>query len=278
MSFDATKWVRAQAFTDPLERYHALEIADYADKQGKAFPSAERLAADTRVCERTVQYKLAAMEKRGILRREKRRRNGKQTSNFIYLAMMELQGAAHAPCETVKGAPHAPRNPVQGASHAPCQGAQHAPEPSKEEPISKKEPSRERNAPSALSPDVDRHMPMNGLAKKEERGHPKKASKEASKHSRGTTLPDTWAPSRDLEAYGLDLGFTKEDVWNAAEDMSAWAKANNVRKADWDANFKLWMRRNAKGGYRARPREKSYMEIADDLRREIERSEPDTPG
>jgi len=263
MSFDATKWVRAQAFTDPLERYLALEIADYADKHGKAFPSAGRLAANTRVCERTVQYKLAAMEKRGILRREKRRRNGKQTSNFIYLAMMELQGAAHAPCETIRGAPHAPRNPVQGEPHAPCQGAPHAPEPSKEEPISKKEPSRERNAPSALSPDVDRHMHMNGLAKEERSCSNKKA-----KPPKSTTLPDEWAPSRDDEDYGVQLGLTSERVWDIGQEMREWARATGRRKADWGANFKLWMRRNANGGYRARSHEKSYMEIADDLRRE----------
>jgi len=53
--------------------------------------------------------------------------------------------------------------------------------------------------------------------------------------------------------------------------MRDWARANNARTACWDANFKLWMRRNAKGGYRTGRHEKSYAELPDDLRLEIGR-------
>jgi hypothetical protein len=47
MSFDATKWIRAQEFTESSHRYLALEIANYADNDGVAWPSVETLAKVT---------------------------------------------------------------------------------------------------------------------------------------------------------------------------------------------------------------------------------------
>jgi hypothetical protein len=163
MSFDATKWVRAQAFTDPLHRYLALEIADYADTHGKAWPSVEKLAEVTLLAERTVKYKLAEMEGLGFLRREKRWKKGHQTSNLISLAMKNM-GASRAPMHNSKSAPHAPMPPTMGARGAPCMGARGAPEPSKGEPVRKKEPVRLSDAPSALAFE-DAPVHMNGLAK-----------------------------------------------------------------------------------------------------------------
>ena len=36
--------------------------------------------------------------------------------------------------------------------------------------------------------------------------------------ARAHSLPDTWAPSRSDEDYGVALGFTPSQIWNMAED------------------------------------------------------------
>jgi hypothetical protein len=75
------------------------------------------------------------------------------------------------------------------------------------------------------------------------------ARKQASKSS-GTTLPADWAPSQADEAYGIDLGLTRQQIWDCAEDMRLWAFGNAnravARKADWSATFKGWMRAKSK--------------------------------
>jgi hypothetical protein len=90
MSFDATKWVRAQAFTDPLHRYLALEIADYADTHGIACVSIKALAEITLLSRRAVIRKLAEMEELDFLHRIKRRRmNGHQAISVTLLSIGE---------------------------------------------------------------------------------------------------------------------------------------------------------------------------------------------
>jgi hypothetical protein len=126
-------------------------------------------------------------------------------------------------------------------------------------------------------------MHMNGVGK-EASGHPKEASKEA--RAQGTTLPDNWTPSQADEAYGQELGLTREQIADHAEDMRLWAGANAnravARKADWSATFKKWMRREAKGGYRAnggaRPHDKGYAELASDLYRKADDERALPPG
>jgi DNA-binding transcriptional MocR family regulator len=115
MSFDAWKWVRAQAFTKPLHRYLALEIADYTDKHGKAWPSVETLAKRTLLSASTISRTLAQLEKLGILQQEKRRKNGHQTSNVIRLAM-ELQPVSVTPWKDVQPVTVTPRKVVQPVS------------------------------------------------------------------------------------------------------------------------------------------------------------------
>jgi uncharacterized protein YdaU (DUF1376 family) len=68
-------------------------------------------------------------------------------------------------------------------------------------------------------------------------------------NSRGTALPGDWQPAASLFAYGRNEGLTDAEVRSAAENMRLWAKANSNRavgrKADWDATFQGWLRRDA---------------------------------
>jgi len=53
-------------------------------------------------------------------------------------------------------------------------------------------------------------------------------------------LPADWAPSGALRDLAKSLGVPC-DV--EAEKLRDWAAANAVRKADWDATFRGWLRR-----------------------------------
>jgi uncharacterized protein YdaU (DUF1376 family) len=66
---------------------------------------------------------------------------------------------------------------------------------------------------------------------------------------RGTVLPSDWQPSAILIDYGKMQGLDDSEIMAAAETMRLWARANANRavgkKADWDATFQGWLRRDA---------------------------------
>lgn len=70
------------------------------------------------------------------------------------------------------------------------------------------------------------------------------------KRSRGTPLPDDWQPSSHHFDQAVALHLSQPQVLGMAEDMRLWAKGNSnrqiARKADWEATFSGWMRRESK--------------------------------
>lgn len=75
----------------------------------------------------------------------------------------------------------------------------------------------------------------------------KSERKKENKSRRGEPLPSGWVPSASLIEYGIAMGFTASQIDGCAEDMRLWAAANSNRpigrKADWEATFKGWLRR-----------------------------------
>jgi hypothetical protein len=73
--------------------------------------------------------------------------------------------------------------------------------------------------------------------------------KENNKKNSGHALRDDWKPADDDYGYGNNLGLSRSQVDGFAEDMRLWARANANRavgrKADWQATFHGWMRREA---------------------------------
>ena len=55
-------WVSAQRDLDPTSKFLLHRLALYADAEGCAWASVPTLAAECNVSERTVQYKMRAME------------------------------------------------------------------------------------------------------------------------------------------------------------------------------------------------------------------------
>jgi hypothetical protein len=67
------------------EKLLLIVLANYADERGKCWPSQERLASDTCMTDRGVRKVFVSLEAKGLLRRQHRRRAGKQTSDMITL-------------------------------------------------------------------------------------------------------------------------------------------------------------------------------------------------
>lgn len=87
MSVKAIAWAREQACSGRSSAKAALLlIADYADRDNRAWPSVSTLALELNMSERTVKRCLASLVADGHLTREARfRSNGKQTSSIYTL-------------------------------------------------------------------------------------------------------------------------------------------------------------------------------------------------
>lgn len=139
MSVQAMTWaLEQQEVAEPHARHVLLCLANYADQDGRAaFPSVARLATDTGLSARTVQYRLRDLEQAGAIRR------GNQAVPAAYITQRDRipvcydialeRGAQRAP-----GARHDVTGctPEQNGVHATTErGAQHAPEPSINHPL-----------------------------------------------------------------------------------------------------------------------------------------------
>jgi hypothetical protein len=90
MSVQAITWALDYAAGSVTEKVLLLVLANYANEFGVSWPSQKTLADQTALGERTVRRVLAAMERRGVIRRIVRRRgNGSRQSDMILLAAFE---------------------------------------------------------------------------------------------------------------------------------------------------------------------------------------------
>ncbi|PZW79241.1 helix-turn-helix protein [Pseudomonas sp. 2848] len=153
MSVQAMTWaLQQQDVVEPHARHVLLCLANYADQDGRAaFPSVARLATDTGLSTRTVQYRLRDLERSGVIRRG----NPAIPAAFInqrdriptcYDLVVE-RGAPRAPgaCHDVTGC-----MPEQNGVHATTErGAQHAPEPSYNHQVTTHNRKRSAGKPAA---------------------------------------------------------------------------------------------------------------------------------
>lgn len=134
MSVQAMTWaLQQQEVVESHARHVLLCLANYADQDGRAaFPSVSRLATDTGLSTRTVQYRLRELEQTGVIRR------GNQAIPVAYINQRDRIPVCYD-LAMERGAQHAlgARHDVTGCTtehngvHATTErGAQHAPEPS----------------------------------------------------------------------------------------------------------------------------------------------------
>ena len=125
------------------EKFVLLMLANYADQDGRCWPSIARLAADTGLCESSVKNALRSLrDYRGLIGIVP---GGGATSNRYLLGMDAIRQLVASTGSTDTPAPH---NPVTTCPppghHMPGRGAPHAPEPINE-PIT--EPVNGERAP-----------------------------------------------------------------------------------------------------------------------------------
>ena len=103
MSVHALSAAFAARGLSPSEKLVLLSLANYADEDGRCWPSQRRMAAETSLSDRTVRSVLSALEEKGLIRREERQReDGSRASDVITLTLGEraqISGGA----ETVSG-------------------------------------------------------------------------------------------------------------------------------------------------------------------------------
>lgn len=65
------------------------------------------------------------------------------------------------------------------------------------------------------------------------------------KRRQAIALPENWQPNTNHFSAGRKLGLSDERLSTKADDLRIWARANDIRKADWDATFHGFLRREA---------------------------------
>jgi DNA-binding transcriptional ArsR family regulator len=81
MAFEIVDAVFDLPLADPHAKLVLLALARHADRQGRCYPSAKRLAELTGITDRTIYKKLNVLEGLGLIERKKRMKGGKKTSN-----------------------------------------------------------------------------------------------------------------------------------------------------------------------------------------------------
>lgn len=118
MSVKAHAWAKTVKTGSPTLKAVLVAIADYADQAGRAWPSQERLAEDTEFSVRAVRNAILALEEKGLLKREERRRaDGTRGTDILMLSInrheVPLDAEQPAP-RSKQPAPHTDQ-PARGA-------------------------------------------------------------------------------------------------------------------------------------------------------------------
>ena len=90
MAFEIVDAVFDLPLADPHAKLVLLALARHADKQGRCYPSAKRLAELTGITDRTIYKKLNVLEGLGLIERKRRVKDGKKTSNTYNLDLSQL--------------------------------------------------------------------------------------------------------------------------------------------------------------------------------------------
>lgn len=126
---------------------------------------------------------------------------------------------------------------------------------------------RRRNVTQQKSPLCDSFLSdsqlKKGLSIKKESSSLRVTAK--SKNKNGSALDPAWQPNEKHRMLATSLGHDERFLARCADDMRDWAKANAnraiARKADWDATFSGWLRREA--ARRPKPRRPSGPSLTD---------------
>lgn len=92
MSITAVAWALKLEVGSPTLKFVLIAVANYADDNGRCWPSQERLARDTELTDRCIRESLKKLEEKGFLTRDHRQVHGsKRQSDVIQLVYQRKQ-------------------------------------------------------------------------------------------------------------------------------------------------------------------------------------------
>ena len=89
MSFQAMAWAVSHKLPSK-DKFVLVMMANYADEDGKCWPSLNRLSDDTSMSRSTVQLAIKGLEAAGMLRIEHRTQDGVKLPNYYYLNLKKI--------------------------------------------------------------------------------------------------------------------------------------------------------------------------------------------
>lgn len=120
MSFQAMAWAVSHKLPSK-DKFVLVMMANYADEDGKCWPSLNRLADDTSMSRSTIQLAIKGLEAAGMLRIEQRSQDGVKLPNYYYLNLKkvyretvqctDLDGEVYR--QTVEGIPTVGNKPIK---------------------------------------------------------------------------------------------------------------------------------------------------------------------
>ena len=88
MSIQAVAWAIKQKTGSPIAKCLLMACANYANENGRAWPSQDTLAVDCDMSARTVREWLKVLEEQGLIQRERRSdKRGHRLSDYIILSL-----------------------------------------------------------------------------------------------------------------------------------------------------------------------------------------------
>ena len=90
MSIQAVGWALAQEIASSSAKFVLVAIANYADKDGRCWPSQKAVAFDTSLTDRSIRKAIAVLEDLGFIKRvERRRPDGSRASDVIQIVAFD---------------------------------------------------------------------------------------------------------------------------------------------------------------------------------------------
>jgi hypothetical protein len=202
---------QARAINDPAAAHILLVLANHVTDQGEWALKHETLARETSYGEKTVRRKLDLLRDQGRIEWDTiKNSRAKTTGNRYRLILSKDQKAAddRSPVTNGQRDHRSNRGGTIGQNEQGPSVTRDRPLPSKNH--HPRSTLKGESAPSARPPADEPPINGHGQAKrKEESGCPTNG---VSRKPRATPLPSEWAPSRELEQYGLSLGLTLEGI------------------------------------------------------------------
>lgn len=103
MSIQAVAWAIEARVGSPTLKCILMAVANYANEEGRCWPSQERLAHDTEMTERSVRDGLKKLEEQGFIIRSARYANGSRRVDMIQLSYRKSLPVGHEQDTNIDG-------------------------------------------------------------------------------------------------------------------------------------------------------------------------------